>query len=769
MQSRPLLLFLLVVPGLSAQRNTGELRLTVRDAGGLPLPARIELASQATQVQQTVETSAEGAAALKAIPFGVYRLTVVREQFASWSKTVEIRSELPVELSVVLGLAETETTVVVRESETLLDPYRTGTVNYVGRQNIRERRAAMPSRAVLELVESQPGWLLEANGVLHPRGSEYNTQYIIDGIPVADNRSPAFAPPLDAEDLESMRVLTANYPAEYGRKLGGVVEATTARESRRGLHGKTAVQAASFDTLSGFASLQYLKGRNAATLNAEAFQTGRFLDAPVEENFTNHGFLGGFSGRFERDLTDRDRLRFYTHARQTGFLVPNEALQQRAGQRQDRRSDEAMGQVSYQRVLSPLSIANVRFMARDVGAQLWSNPLATPILAGQDRGFREAYLNGSVAFHAGAHEWKTGAEWIRASVRESFAYRITDSQFFDSDVPGRFGFSGYGGTRESSAYVQDLVRWRNWTLSAGLRLDRYRFLVRDTALSPRLGIAWHWPGAGMVLHASYDRAFEVPAIENLLLASSREAQSLTKGTTGLPVPPSRGNFYQVGFAKTLGSRARLDGNWFHRRISDFADDALLLNTGISFPISFARAEIHGFEGKLEIPAWGRFSGFVSYANLVGTGFLPVTGGLFLEEEVEQLLRSTSSFPVTQDQRNTLQGRMRVQVAPRLWSALSYRYGSGLPVERDEGVIDPARFSGDILARVDLERGRVLPSYFVDLAAGADILSRERMTARLQFDMTNVADRLNLINFAGAFSGTALAAPRAWSLRLVTEF
>ena len=30
---------------------------------------------------------------------------------------------------------------------------------------------------------------MEANGVLHPRGAEYNTQYVVDGFPVVDNRS----------------------------------------------------------------------------------------------------------------------------------------------------------------------------------------------------------------------------------------------------------------------------------------------------------------------------------------------------------------------------------------------------------------------------------------------------------------------------------------------------------------------------------------------------------------------------------------------------
>jgi hypothetical protein len=42
-----------------------------------------------------------------------------------------------------------------------------------------------------------------------------------------------------------------------------------------------------------------------------------------------------------------------------------------------------------------------------------------------------------------------------------------------------------------------------------------------------------------------------------------------------------------------------------------------------------------------------------------------------------------------------------------------------------------------------------------------------LTLRAEF--ANVADRLNLINFAGIFSGTALAAPRSASVRVAYEF
>ncbi len=217
---------------LFGQSDIGELRLKVSDQAGLPIPGSVELVSQANQVRQKLETASDGTLAIKRLPFGVYRIRVERSGFAPRSELVEIRSSLPKELHVTLGVAPIETVVTVSESQTLIDPHRSSVVNRIGSDTLQDRITAQPGRSLLDLVDTQPGWLLEANGVLHPRGSEYQTQYVVDGVPLTENRSPAFSPELEADDVQSMSVLTAGYPAEYGRKLGGVIEVNTVRDTR---------------------------------------------------------------------------------------------------------------------------------------------------------------------------------------------------------------------------------------------------------------------------------------------------------------------------------------------------------------------------------------------------------------------------------------------------------------------------------------------------------------------------------------------------------
>jgi len=297
--------------------------------------------------------------------------------------------------------------------------------------------------------------------------------------------------------------------------------------------------------------------------------------------------------------------------------------------------------------------------------------------------------------------------------------------------------------------------------------------VSETAWSPRVGVSRFVPSVNLLVHASYDRIFQTPAVENLLLASSPQLNSINTILLRLPVRPARGNFYEVGVTKALGGKLRVDANFFRRDFYNYSDDDVLLDTGVSFPIAFSKGQITGEEIRIEVPEWGRFSGFLSYANQSGIGRGPITGGLFLGSDAASGLTNTSRFAVTQDQRNTLHGRVRFQATKRAWLAFGGEYGSGLPVDLGSGPPDinflTAQFGATIVDRVDFNRGRVRPNFSFDAATGAEIYHKELRSAALQIQVSNLADRLNVINFASLFSGTAVLPPRSVSARLRLTF
>jgi TonB-dependent Receptor Plug Domain len=756
---------------LPAQSNSGELHLKITDPDGLGVKSAVELISESNQLHKTLLTDDTGTLVAKGLPFGLYRMNIRGEGFAPLADSLEIRSAVPTERRFTLRVATAAESVTVHDVETLIDPHSTSSINRVGSDEIETRLTALPGRSIQELVNSQPGWLYEGNAVLHPRGSEYQTQFVVDGIPLTDNRSPSFGPEIEASDVQSMSVYTAGIPAEYGRKMGGVIEVNTARDIRNGLHGQLDLSGGSFDTAGAYGALQYGWGKNTIGGSASGGMTDHYLNPPVVQNYTNTGTTGDFAMNFERDLTERDRLNLLVRHELSRFLVPNEQVQQAAGQRQDRDILETMGMVSYQHTFSSNILADLRGMVRDDSQNTTSNQFSTPIIFFQNNGFREGYFKGTVSIHRGRHEWKAGVESDAIFLNEKFNYQITDFSQFDPNTPGTFSFAEDRPDLEQSAFVQDQIRLGNWSISAGLRWDHYQLLVNQNALSPRLGVGRYFPKADLVLHASYDRVFQTPEFENILLSSSSQVASLNPEVLRLPVEPSHGNYYEVGATKGLFKQISIDVNYFNRRVNNFADDDQLLDTAVSFPIAFRKANVYGTEAKVSLPHWGNLSGFVSYSYMVGSAYLPVTGGLFLGDDASTALSQTNGrFWISQDQRNTLRTRFRYEFLPRLWAAAGLDYGSGLPFEftgtEQEAV---AQFGQAIVDRVNFDTGRVKPSLSFNLSAGADLWKKDKLTVRLQGDVQNLTNRLNVIDFAGLFSGNAIAPPRSYALRLQTTF
>jgi len=766
------LLFLVIAVLAFGQSDKGELRLLIADPSGSPVPASVELTSDVNQYRQTFDADATGQVIAKRLPFGLYTVTVSRTGFATARQVIDIRSALPRQIKVGLALGAVQTSVNVSADETLIDPYSTSSANRIGSDTIADRLGSQPGRGLADLVNQEPGWVFEANGILHPRAEEYQVQYVIDGMPLTENRSAAYTPDFDADDVQEMTEMVAGFPAEYGRKMGGVIEVQTTRDKRPGFHGKAVFGGGSFDSTNGYFEGQYGFGSSTLSMSLSGASTDYFLDPPATENYTNHGTTADFMAHYEFDLDKNNRIGIIVSRNQSKFLVPNEVPQEEAGQRQDRQNFESSAQFSLQHIFSANVLGDFRAMTRDLTAGFWSNDLSTPMIAGQDRGYHEEYAKGTVSVHAGIHEFKFGAEVDFAQLEENLNYLITDPSQFDPGTPLVFNFYGHAPDREQAAFAQDEMHWKNFALSAGMRFDHYDLLVNQTGWSPRVGLAYFWPKAKINFHASYDRVFQTPPFENLLVSSSPAVTSLDFLVLRLPVQPARANYYEAGFGKALFGHIRVTGNFFWRRYHNYPDDDLLLNTGVSFPITFALANIYGEEAKLEIPRWGKLSGYISWTNERGNGYFPATGGLFLGDDAAQAISQTSGvFPVSQEERNAVRARFRYEVSPRVWLAFGGTYDSGLPIDFGGTEADAAEqgYTQNILNLVNFSDLRPRPLWSLDASAGVILKKSEKYQARFQLDGTNLTNSLNVIDFAGLFSGTAIGMPRSVDARLQFNF
>jgi carboxypeptidase family protein len=220
-----MVLFLIVLKGpidLFAQTKMGRLVVVLVDASGKFIPGvEVLLQSGETHIQQKNNTDASGEVFFRGLPFGAYLITIDDSRFEQVRESLSIASQVSKEVRFELKIHPLEQSVIISDLPSLIDPQKTNSSLYQGEDQIQRRSVSLPNRDAINMVASMPGWVLENNGVLHPRGSEYQTQYVLDGIPVLENRSPAFASGPMLDSSESFEVMTGGIPAEYGRKLGG--------------------------------------------------------------------------------------------------------------------------------------------------------------------------------------------------------------------------------------------------------------------------------------------------------------------------------------------------------------------------------------------------------------------------------------------------------------------------------------------------------------------------------------------------------------------
>src|ERR1044071_2198725 len=794
---RTAIILSLLTPAVFSQARIGSIQGIVKDPTGALVPnATVVVTQPVTGYNQTPQTDMQGSFKLVNVPFNTYKVRVEAAGFQPTEQSIDLETTIPLNLDLSLSLEEATAAVTITTGEAaMLETDRTSSDTDISQAILERPIGAAPSRAIESIVASTPGFVTDDNGRMHPRGYESQVQYVVDGVPVTDNMSAICSTSLDARTLRTVEGLTGGIPAEFGDKLAGVINVNT----RSGLEGPTqggvSFSGGSFSTGEAAADFSTHTKKLGFLTNLSASTSQRYLDPPTLDNFHNFGRTGKGFFRLDYQFDANNSLRGVFNFGGSNFEVPNRFNQEVAGQDLRQRLRDNSQNISFQHIFSANTVAQFSFFHRQNNAQLISNTLSTPVVANQDRTLQNYGAIGSLAVTRRSHNIKLGGQVTITPVDEHFSFYPTE-QFpdlvdeegnvfpnpvnnFNAANPFVFNQSKTG--RTLSAYVQDrFTAFKNLTLDLGVRYDNYKLLISDQALSPRLGLAYYIPKTKTTLRASYNRLFQPPPAENLLLASSTEAAALSpiavlRGVTTVnPILPDKQHAFEVGAQQLLSKFFRLNLTVYQKRIKNFSDKDQFFETGVIFPIAISSGRVTGEELRLESTDIHGFHTFVSYANSRAFGVTPITGGLFLGENPQDLFVPGLKFANDHDQRNEGQFQLSYTHHPTgIYAIFNGRYDSGVPVDVDPGTtladFVAEGFDPRLYNEIDFQRGRVRPRTILDLSVGADLMQKERVSMNVQFDLQNLTNELFLYNFESVFSGTHVGFPRLFSGKLSLRF
>ncbi len=783
----------LVAPADLAAQATGRLSGNVLDPAGDSIPdASVRLANALTGYERTVSSDADGAFEILNIPLQTYELRVLSDGFEPFVGSVALRSNVPVELPVRLSLeARSETIDVgVSAEATLIDVEATGTRTELNSAAIEHMPMQVGARGLESILLNFPGFAANANGAIHPRGAHNQMTYVIDGMPIGDQFTGSFATSIDPSVVQSLELFTGDIPAEYGSKVSGVANIITRSgfDSDRTFFGTLEVGGGGFDTGSTLLQLGGSRGKLGYFAALSGVKSNRFLDSPSLDNLHNGGNAERGMLRLDYRANSKDIFRITAMSGRSSFQLANLRSQHLNGQQQRRRLGDAALSVGWVRLLSPSSTFDSTTSYRTTTAQLFPSAGDTPVTASLARHLSTLSTFNRLNWNRGRHTLRMGIDFQHFPVSENFFFGLTAPSFndpasaefnpnlvpFDLSRGGDwFRFSRGRSGRLYSGFLQDRIKLGRFQFNLGGRYDNYRFLVVGAQIQPRVGLSYHLRETGTVLRASYNRNFQTPPNENLLLANSDEAAQLAppevrRNLNGgvILIRPQRQNVYEMGMQQKLGRWASVNAAYFHKDSHDLQDNDNFLNTGIIFPTSLARSNVNGVEARLLVPEIRRFSGSLSLTHYRAVVTPPFTGGLFLGANAVDSL-SAGPFIIDHDQPLAVSGLVMYKPRRNWWTSVQTRYDSGLvsnPSDPAEVAQDPDYF--DQLPYVDLAGNppRVLPRTIVDAAVGYEHHSNDRRDWELVLQVANLTDKTALYNFQSVFVGTRVVQPRTFSAK-----
>ena len=433
---------------------------TVTDPSGAVVPnATVEIHNPVSGFARTTTTDAAGKFAIPNVPFNPYHLQASSQGFASYSQDIDVRSVVPVTVSIGLKLQSSETVTVESGGEDLVENDSTFHTD-VDKSLFDKMPLESQSSSLSSLVTlATPGISADSNGSFHGLGDHAENSFSVDNQPITDQQSKTFSNQIPLDSVQSLEVVTGAPPAEYGDKTSIVINVTT----RSGVGvttptGSVTALYGSFGTSNLGFNLSYGGTKWGNFVSVSGLNTGRFLDPPELSVSHAKGNEQNLFDRLDYQFNNKDSIHLNVGFTRSWFQNPNSFDQQNGtawnggtvsnnglgpdglpvGPTDQRAQIKTYNIApSWTRLISSNAVFSLgAFVRRDQYNYYPSrNPFAdlSPSLqsqtVGQDRSLTNAGIRPEISYVKGINNLKAGAVYQQTFLNENDSLGIVDPTF----------------------------------------------------------------------------------------------------------------------------------------------------------------------------------------------------------------------------------------------------------------------------------------------------------------------------------------------------
>ena len=440
--------------------NSATVGGVVTDPSGAVIPgATVEMKNPVSKFQNSTTTDGNGHFSVANVPFNSYHVIVTAPGFANHVQDVDVRSVVPVNLTVTLDVQTSAEVVTVESGGDLVETDSTFHTD-IDKKMLDELPLASQSSALSAAVtQTTPGVTADSDGLIHGLGDHAENSISLDGQPVTDQSSKVFSNQIPLDSVQSMEVITGAPPAEFGEKASVVINVTT--RSGQGVKRPTGTVTASYGTF-GSSNLGFSLSKGGDKwgnfISVNGLQTGRFLDPPEFTVIHAKGNQENVFDRVDYQINTADSLHVNLGFTRSWFQNPNSFDGQNAtawsgavvdngglgpnGQPvgpSDQRSQIKTFNIapSWTRVIDTATVFTLGGFVRHDQYNYYpsANPFSDLVpnlqsqTVGQDRTLTNAGARASVSYVKGIHNVKAGVTYQQTFLTENDQLGIVDPTF----------------------------------------------------------------------------------------------------------------------------------------------------------------------------------------------------------------------------------------------------------------------------------------------------------------------------------------------------